>query len=130
MSELHEVLELPYWRHRQARVVVAALEASGKSLRRFAREHGVTASRLRRWRRRLRREPAPGERSAEDAATPRLDAIELVPVTVREPRELPRPGLFAPPMTLDVVVGPATVRVPHSFDEQHLRRVVAVLASC
>ena len=130
MSELHEVLELPYWRRRQALVVVAALEASGKSLRRFAREHGVTASRLKRWRRRLRSEPAPEEQSAEDSPTPRADAIELVPVTVREPRELPRPGLFAPPMTLDVVVGPVTVRVPQSFDEEHLRRVVAVLASC
>ena len=130
MSELHEVLELPYWRHRQARVVVAALDSSGQSLRRFAREHGVTASRLKRWRRRLRSEPAPGDRGDEASPEARADAIELVPVTVREPRELPRPGLFAPTVTMDVVVGPATVRVPQSFDEEHLRRVVAVLASC
>ena len=53
MSELRGVLELPYWRLPHARVVVAALEASGKSLRRFAREHGVSAGRLKRWRRRV-----------------------------------------------------------------------------
>ncbi len=105
MSELHEVLELPYWRPRQARVVVAALEASGKSLRHFAREHGVTASRLKRWRRRLRSEPAPGKRGDEVSPDARADAIELVPVTVREARELPRSALFAPPTTLDVVGG-------------------------
>lgn len=130
MSELHEVLEMRYWRVRQARVVLAALEASGKSLRHFAREHGVTTSRLKRWRRRLLRERPSGEGGDEASPTPRADTIELVPVTVREPRELAPRGHFAPPSTLDVVVGPATVRVPSSFDEEHLRRVVAVLASC
>jgi len=129
MSELREVLELPYWRLPHARVVVAALEASGKSLRRFALEHGVNAGRLKRWRRRVHAGTAAAAGGSQE---PDTGAIELVPVTVTlpEPRDLPSRGLFAPPATLDVVVGPATVRVPQAFDEEHLRRVVTVLASC
>jgi len=130
MSELHEVLELPYWRLPHARVVVAALEASGKSLRRFAIEHGVSADRVKRWRRRVRAQPP--ELTDVVGASPKacVDSIELVPVTVRESREPAPCGLFAPPAALEVAVGPAVVRVPPSFDEDHLRRVVAVLASC
>ncbi len=131
MSELHEVIELPYWRLPHARVVVAALEASGKSLRRFAVEHGLKPGRLKRWRRRVRAEPAASVDAVRDGpGEPSSEAIELVPVTVREPREFPARGLFAPPTTLDVVVGPATVRVPQSFDGEHLRHIVTVLASC
>ena len=130
MSELREVIELPYWRLPHARVVVAALEASGKSLRRFALDHGVNAGRLKRWRRRVHSEPASAAGADQASTQHGAEAIELVPVTVREPRDFPAGGLFAPPATLDVVVGPATVRVPQSFDEEHLRRVVVVLASC
>ena len=43
----------PRWTERDARVVLAALDRSGKSVSVFAAEHGVDPQRVYLWRRRL-----------------------------------------------------------------------------
>ena len=50
---LKAALGSPYWRDAQAEAVLSAWSASGGSLFRFARQHGVSVSRLYRWHRRL-----------------------------------------------------------------------------
>lgn len=50
---LAEALQSPYWREREAEVVLAAWTASGLSRRQFVRRHGLSTSRLKYWRRRL-----------------------------------------------------------------------------
>ena len=114
-TKLQLALKRRRWRDQDAQVVLAAYAASGQSMAAFSREHGVQAERLRRWPARLQRD---GRVDVEpELAT---DAPVLLPVRVR--------GALAPPV-LDVVVGPATVRVPHAFDPDHLVRVVQALAA-
>ena len=43
----------PRWSERDARMALAALERSGKSVRVFAEEHGLDPQRLYAWRRRV-----------------------------------------------------------------------------
>ncbi len=91
------------WTAAEGLAVVVALAASGQSLAAFAGAHGLSAERVRWWRKRLRaREVAP---------------VALVPVAIV--------GARTP---FEVVVGAAVVRVPADFDEAALRRLVAALS--
>ena len=109
-----------------AEAVVEAWEASSSSMTGFATAHGIKFERLRRWRSRLRREREPAPPGGSETLIP------LAPVVVRaftEPAEQPAPAPITPTHgVLDVTVGPAVVRVPADFDDEHLRRVVAALA--
>lgn len=91
-----------YWSESEARRVLAAQARSGKSLAEYAREVGVDAKRLSRWRGRLARTTGPA----------------LLPVRVVEPL---RP--------VEVIVGRHVVRVTGGFDREALRQVIAALES-
>lgn len=117
-SSLEIALSRRRWSRRDGEVVKAAFEESGLSMAEFSRRHGLQPARLRRLRSRLARQAA--------AAQDDRESVSLVPVTVSAPVPLTEP---ASPTTLDVTVGPGVVHVPVVFDDEHLRRVVAVLAA-
>jgi hypothetical protein len=52
-SELAAVAANGYWREPEARIVLAAWRASGKTLNEFAAAEGLSGEKLTRWRRRL-----------------------------------------------------------------------------
>ncbi len=58
-TSLATASRLTYWHESDARRVLAACSASGRSLSAFAREHGLRPDRLYRWRRKLRGDEAP-----------------------------------------------------------------------
>jgi hypothetical protein len=99
----------PRWTEGDARVVLAALEESGKPVRVFAEEHGIDPQRLHAWRRRV----AGGDRT-----------------TFREliVRRSGTPTVFASGDWFEVVLpSGVSVRVPPSFDPAALERLLAVL---
>lgn len=100
-----------YWRERDAKRVLADLDASGLPVAAFAREQGLSAERLYRWRRRL--QPV--------GSTP-----EFLPVRIASQR---------PPMAdIELLIGDGVrVRVPRGFCDETLTRLLGVLggeASC
>lgn len=102
--------DLPRWTEEDARVVLAALERSGKPLRTFAEEHGLDPQRLYFWRRRV----AVGDRTT----------FQEVIV-----RPSPIPSEIAEEAPFEIVLGSgAVVRVPPSFDATALTRLLDVLA--
>lgn len=96
----------PRWTEQDARAALAALERSGRPVREFAEEHGLDPQRLYAWRRRL----AGGERTT------------FREVVVR-PSAMPMQGQ---PFEIAVPSG-LVVRVPSSFDEEALARLLHVL---
>jgi Transposase len=96
----------PRWTEQDARVVLVALEQSGKPVAVFAAEHGLDAQRLYAWRRRL------------GGAEP-TTFQELV---VRPSSEMS----LGPPFEIVLPSG-VVVRVPTSFDSAALERLLTVL---
>jgi hypothetical protein len=102
------------WTEKDARVVLAAQQQSGKSVSVFAEEHGLDPQRLNLWRRRL-------------AAVAGGDITTFKELTVR-PSSL-RSGLGSDTIALEIVLGSGVViRVPPSFDAAALVRLFEVLA--
>lgn len=96
------VVERPYWREAEARVVVEAWRTSGESLSQFARRHRVDRGRVARWAGRLASEAAP---------------VRFHPVRLAGSRE-----------AIEIhLVGGRRVRVAPGFQAEDLRRVLAVL---
>jgi transposase-like protein len=95
-----------YWRAADAEEVMAAWRRSGESVAAFARQQGVSAVRLLRWRARLKAEAPP----------------TFQPVRVVADRGPNRPGASEPLML--EVRGGRRIRVPEDFDAQHLERLV------
>jgi transposase-like protein len=90
-------------------MAIRALRASGGTVAAFAREHGLHMERLRRWRKRVGKD-------AVAAVT-----AELVPVDVIT---------GGAGTKFEVVIGGIVVRVPATFDETALRRLLGVVAAC
>jgi hypothetical protein len=110
-AEVRLVAERRYWREAEARVLVGAWRSSGEALSAFARRHGVERRRLARWVSRLEETGA--------------GALRFHPVRVVERR--PESGGGAP---IEIQLGGGQrVRVPHGFESEDLRRVLAVLAA-
>lgn len=98
-----------YWREPEALAVVDAWERSGKSLSRFAREHGLVPNRISRWASRLK---------AGSGGGMRFHPVRLV--------EGHRGG--ERPDAIEVVLADGQrVRVPAGFAAADLERVLAVL---
>lgn len=98
-----------YWREADARVVVVAYRRSGLSLAAFARQTGLSARRIGRWRERVSAPAAP--------AAPTFLPVEVVTAPA------------APGRPLEVVAATGhVVRVPVAFDATTLTRLLAVLA--
>ena len=96
-----------YWKDADARRVLAAWQASGESIREFARQRGLIPKRLSRWKRRFR--------DVDDTA-PALLPVHVVdtgPVTAESLTVVLRSG--------------HSIRVGAEFDDVVFARVVAVL---
>lgn len=98
------------WSEAEAREVISAASRSGLSLAAFARKHGLSDRTLYWWHMRICSHP--------DLHTGPLSFVPVVP-------SRPQPPVFAGP--LEVVVGPAVVRVGPDFCEDTLARLVGVL---
>jgi len=107
MSELHQVSSYSsqHWSEAEARDVLAALEASGLSVRAFGRREGIGVPRLYFWRQRIK---ATGADAAARSAFVELrrSVTERVEVVLRSGRVL---------------------RVAESIDGVSLRRLVTAL---
>jgi hypothetical protein len=108
-----------YWRERDARLVVEAWRASGRSLEEFATAHGLVARRLSRWARRLD-EVGPGVSATGPAAM----KLHFHPVELVGGGERPARGGV---IEVEGAEG-WRVRVPSGFAVEDLDRVLDVLA--
>lgn len=93
----------------EATALLKEAQAHGVERAEWARRHGIDGRSLNAWRMNLRRRSAPAVRG--------LELVELVP----------RVGESRP---LVVRCGPFAVEVGDGFDDEALRRVLAVLAAC
>jgi len=108
------VLRKPYWRAPDAALVLAALDSSDQSLAAFCKRHGLTQSRLCRWRKTL----AVSEVSIVE---PGSDFIEL---------RVLEPAPVAGHPTMEVVVhGGRRIVLSPDFDTDAVVRLVEVLES-
>lgn len=107
-----------YWREADGRVAVDAWRGSGLTLAGFARQHGLSAQRVRWWRDRL----------DGDASFAPLSPATIVPVTVVETA----PRTSSPASMMEVVLASGhIVRVGVDFDAAALEKLVRTLeASC
>jgi hypothetical protein len=105
--DVRRVAARAYWGEEDARVVVAAWQASGEGLSAFARRHGLDRGRVGRWVRRLQAPASvrfhPVRLTGDSPPSPSAEAIEI---------EL-RAGL--------------RIRLPRGFDAEDLRRLLAVV---
>lgn len=108
------VVRSPYWRERDARVVLGEWSRSGLELEGFARRHRVSRRRLRRWSERL----GPGRRLV-------FHPVEL---RVDEPPPSGRASSEECGVAL-VLRGGRRIAVGRDFDEGLLARVVQVVES-
>jgi len=108
-EEITDIIRKRRWSEAEARLVVSASQASGKSVLSFAREYGLQPSRIWRWLARLQEESKGGMR--------------FHPVRLVEPERLdPRVG------TIEVVLlNGRRVRVPQGFVAEDLVRVLEVV---
>ena len=79
------------WTPTEARSVLAEMASSGMSIHRFARERGIDADRLYRWRRRLRRERS-ARAESRPAAAPRFAEVTIRPSGPVATVEIDLPG--------------------------------------
>jgi transposase len=116
------------WSQEQKLAIVAEVDVAGASLSQVARRHGVHASLLFRWRRKLKAKPeAPaGEvvNGALPAAREAASTQRFMPVRLGPP-EAPAP---AKPSVIEIVVdGGRLVRVGSDVDTAALMRIVKAL---
>jgi hypothetical protein len=102
---------LPSW----YAAALKAQAASGVSLTSFARRLGVSAWTLYQWRRRLLRRPRDGG-----------PAARLVEVAIARPR----PVDVVSSLVVHINDGRRRIEVPHGYDADDLRRVIAAIESC
>lgn len=112
--ELDQALQTSYWREAEARAVLRALTESGVSLPSFAARHGIEPGRLRRWEKRLGREPK----------------FTFHPVEVVDGAPEARAEISGQSEVLELVLrGGRRVVVGAEFDADFLRRLVATVES-
>ena len=107
---------------RDARSLLAKVEASGGEIGAWSRAHGVDGRSLRAWHLNLAR----GQHGGGAGRRVRTDSSQVSPVRLVEllPRET------APGARYVVRVGAFAVELGDDFREETLGRVLAVLASC
>lgn len=103
------------WTEADARIVVAAADASAESLSAFCRRYGLDGQRIHWWRSRL---GAGGSRMR----SPRFAPVRVIPspspaeIGIGEPCELVSPRGWR-------------IRVSSAVDDEHLERLVRILAA-
>jgi len=100
----------PHWRKADARQVLDAWRRSGETMSGFARFYGIQYERLARWKRRLRGEPS--------------EAVHFHPVRVRQ---VERQSNDSGDRIELVLSQDRSIRVPHGFDAEDLRRLLSVV---
>jgi hypothetical protein len=95
---------------RDAEACLAAAAASGRARARWAQDNGVDARSLNAWRLNLKR----------DRPSSAMQVVELVA----------RERLVTPPARYVVLCGDLGIEVDDRFDEDVLRRLIGVVASC
>jgi len=117
---LAEAAGRSYWREAEAGPVVRAWESSGQSLPAFAATHGLNASRVARWAKRLGKRRGGRRRPGRTGIAPlklRFHPVELVG-SAAEPER----------MSIEVVLlDGRRVRVPSGFASEDLERVLRVV---
>lgn len=113
---------LPYWNEEKARGLLRAAAAAKLSLPAFAEREGLPLSRLTRWQGRL-----------ETGAQPPVFR-EVTPITPMAQRKAANLEITSVEQrqaaSLEIVLaGGRVVRVPAGFDDESLRRLLAVLES-
>lgn len=109
-ADITRLIRSPYWREADARVVVEAWQRSGESRSAFARRHGIDRRRLERWARRL------------EASRP----VRFHPVRLLRDGKGVESGGEVGAIELQLTAG-HRIRLPHGFEAEDLRRVLAVL---
>ena len=125
-SELADLAGKSYWREVDARRALSAWKESGEPMTSFAEAHGLKASRLAWWRKRLRA-ARPEARRCAGAST---EAVRFLPVVAVgdafacDEANTTRP----PPAPIEfVLVSGHLVRVAAGFDAGELSRLLDVL---
>jgi transposase len=120
------------WSREQKLAIVAEVDVAGASLSQVARRHGVHASLLFRWRRKLKANPETRAGEVENGAPPPATAEmpggapaqRFMPVRLQPP-EAPAP---AKPSVIEIVIeGGRIVRVGADVDTAALVRIVTAL---
>jgi transposase len=116
------------WSREQKLAIVAEVDVAGASLSQVARRHGVHASLLFRWRRKLKDKPETPAGEVENGAAPKMPeaapAQRFMPVRLQPP-EAPAP---AKPGVIEIVIeGGRLVRVGADVDTAVLMRIVTAL---
>ena len=116
------------WSREQKLAIVAEVDVAGASLSQVARRHGVHASLLFRWRRKLKAKPEAPAGEVENGGSPATPeaapAQRFMPVRLQPP-EAPAP---AKPSVIEIVVeGGRVVRVGADVDTAALVRIVTAL---
>ncbi|PRQ02969.1 hypothetical protein ENSA5_19080 [Enhygromyxa salina] len=106
---LRALAENRYWSELEAREALDLADASGLELAEFARRHGFTLDRLKRWRRRLG-----------------CSTAKLVRVEVRQPTE---PAGAESVLTV-VLTNGIRVEVPSHVTREQLRVVLEIAGAC
>lgn len=102
----------------EAKDCLSRVAASGQSRVVWARAHGIDARSLNAWRLNL------GRGGRRQAAANDADGLRLVELVSMTPCRVDRP------VSIRVTCGPFTVEVPSGFEEEHLARLLAVVATC
>jgi transposase-like protein len=99
-----------HWRKDDARLVVDAWRQSGQTITAFARFYDIHPERLARWHRLLRAEPQQAVRfhpvRVQGTERHRVESVDKIELVLSEGR---------------------SIRVPHGFDPEDLRRLLAVV---
>lgn len=117
-SALRLAAENPYWRESDAKMVLSFWRDSGQTLSAFARQFGLSVSRLRRWR---------GQLPDEELPTFHPICVVPEPGMVAVPPPLPTPSGPAPAAVELVLAGDRRVEVRPGFDAETLARVIQVV---
>lgn len=116
------------WSKEQKLAIVAEVDVAGASLSQVARRHGVHASLLFRWRRKLKAKPEASAGEVENGASPEMPgaapAQRFMPVRLQPP-EAPAP---AKPGVIEILIeGGRIVRVGADVDTAALVRIITAL---
>ena len=126
--QLKAALVSHVWHEREARVVLAAWEASGESLGTFARRHGLGESRLDHWRRRLRGQAAARvEMMGQEVSFLPIHVVERIGGG-RDVGTRTRSKPYRAEERLEIVLaGGRVILVPDGFEPSTLARLVQTL---
>jgi transposase len=113
------------WSLEQKLAIVAEVDVAGASVSQVARRHGVHASLLFRWRRKLKAKPEAPAGEVENGALPEAASDQrFMPVRLQPP-EAPAP---AKPGVIEILIeGGRLVRVGADVDTAALVRIVKAL---